>query len=156
MPADKDSVEFAKYLLYLKLIHDGSLLEEDQDSYEHLQMVYGYSLDDRLTVQDWWDTLALELDCDSADELECESPQTARMVADVLPWPRGAFAEWQKSADSETDSIDGWFARVMLRIHRADTSSTVEDSCTAWSSLQALLSKLALRRIFPGKRKEAA
>ena len=43
MPAKDESKESAKYLLYVKLLHDGALSAEDKGAYENMQTVYGYS-----------------------------------------------------------------------------------------------------------------
>lgn len=146
MPAKKDSAESAKYLLYVKLLHDGTLSVEDKGAYEHMQTVYGYTPVEKLTVWDWWDTLRLELDCVSLDEFEMSAPAASRISWPAMEWPKGAFSAWQVAADSLVDSDDAWFARVMLRLHRADTSGLAEDVESAWGSLHTLLMHLVASR----------
>lgn len=139
MPAKDESKESAKYLLYVKLLHDGALSAEDKGAYENMQTVYGYSASETPSIEDWWDTLRLELDCASMEEFEMGG-RTPRMTGwSPMDWPQGAFASWQNAADSEEDITTAWFARVMLRLHRADTSGLVEDAESAWDGLQTIL-----------------
>ena len=140
MPTKKEeATKSAKYLLYLKLLHDGTLSEEDSGAYEQMQAVYGFSADETLSVRDWWDSLLLELDCSCLEEFEGRSEEQVRSYTACMIWPAGALAEWMKAADLPGTEQGVWYARVMLRLHRADTSGLVDDVRSSWGSLQSML-----------------